>query len=140
MKKEKQYFDYLFYCTYQFMVKIKNSRDRVDDVVFLLSTLFSFPLFGIVILLRGFFFEKGYTATKLPHSAMSIIAIILVFGSMYFTDKYFTKDDRHQKIITFYGVKPTKKHIIIGFFFFTFCVSMVGVVALGMFLFMKITH
>ena len=140
MKKEKQYFDYLFYCTYQFMLKMKNSTDRADDVAFLFSTLFSFPLFGIVILLRGFFFEKGYTETKLPYSAMSVIAIILVFGSMYFTDKYFTKDDRHQKIIALYGAKPTKKQIVIGIFFFIFCVSMVGIVAIGMFLFMKITH
>lgn len=140
MKKLTQTFDYLFYCTYHFMMKIRKTEDRVDDVVWIFSGFFSIPLFGIIFQLWGYFFENKVVNTRPNFSYLGALALILAFGSIYITDKYFTNNAKYKAILIQYGKYPSKKDLITGFLFFCFCVGIVGVVAIAMFLFMKLTH
>ena len=98
MKKVAQYFDYLFYCTYHFMMKIRKTKDRVDDVTMLLSLLISAPLFGFIFQLWGYLFERKLLETRPSLPLLNILILILVFLSSSLTDNYFTRNERHKKI------------------------------------------
>ena len=41
------------------MMKIRKTKDRVDDVTWIFSGFFSFPLFGFIFQIWGYLFEKG---------------------------------------------------------------------------------
>lgn len=122
------------------MMKIRKTKDRVDDVTWIFSGFFSFPLFGFIFQIWGYLFEKGLLKTRPIFSYLGGLALVLAFGSIYFTDKYFTKNDRYKEILVRFGKIPTKRNLITGFLFFCFCAGIVGIVAIGMFLFMKLTH
>ncbi len=122
------------------MMKIRNTKDRVTDVATLFSMLFSIPLFGIILRVWGFLFEKQIIYTRPPLSFLSVLAFILAFVAIYFMDQYFTKNDRYITILDYYGKVPNNKDLIIGLLFFLFCSSILITVALLSLLFMKLTH
>jgi hypothetical protein len=140
MKKIAYYFDYLFYCTYNFLMKIRKTNDRVDDVVWAFSGLITIPIFSSFFMIWGLLFKNKILDIKPNLKFLSIIAFALAFSSLFVIDKYFTYNSRYKKIINDFGKIPSKKELTIGFIFFSICTGMIGIVALTMFLFMKVTH
>lgn len=114
MKRLFKFYDYLFYCTYHFLNKIRKNGEREDDVVWVFSGFLTF--IGIILVLEVFrlliFTQVIHWRPPVP--LMMIIALGLVALTMYLNRRYFLKENRFLFILEEYGPEPSYKHIIVG--------------------------
>lgn len=114
MRYFSRLYDYLFYCTYHFLSKVRKTSDREDDVTWAFSLLWIIVLFALTMQVIRFLYFENLISWRPTIPFFFGLAVGLTAICMYLNHLIFIHKDRYKQILTFYGKDPSRKDIVIG--------------------------